>query len=117
MTATRRGQIFWISFASEAFGALGAIILEADSATHALARTKELGINPGGEAKIIPMPADEPELDLFPREALISPSELRYRGYRSQLQMSETERAEIRRIDREIGVVTLCEDCNERRRA
>ncbi len=51
--STHEESYWWISFASDS-KSLGAAVVQAESSGAALQRTIDLGINPGGEAYMIP---------------------------------------------------------------
>jgi hypothetical protein len=93
--------LFYLSFASE-HGFLGACIIEAANGPEALAITHELGINPGGEALILPTPAGE--TPPFPQNRLLSREEL---GEGATL--GETQRMGLQPP---AGTLFVCEDDN-----
>lgn len=90
---------FWISFADKE-GPKGVIIVQATDPIEAINRVNFLKINPGGEAKIMPVRATEAAL--FPLEKLITLAELEEAGY----VRSKKDRGNETRI---------CKDCNEGR--
>jgi hypothetical protein len=60
---------FWfISFATKG-EVIGATVVIANTAGHALAEATRLGLNPGGEATILNVPADAPVMKLLNRLA------------------------------------------------
>lgn len=69
---------YWLAFRhpehrerKEGKSAIGVCIVEAAGPNHALARSKQLGINPGGEMKMWRVPAPPPKY----RERLLRPEE------------------------------------------
>jgi len=57
-------SLFYLSFSDGRF--LGAIWTRALGSMHAIVRTHQLGINPGGEVMIVKIPADVPDSALPP---------------------------------------------------
>jgi hypothetical protein len=90
---------FYISFASLG-GHLGSTVVQADDVDGAFAEATARGLNPGGEAQIVPVPTDRSEHpDLVAiRNRLVSKAELMQRG---AISSGYHEDAEV-----------VCEDCN-----
>jgi hypothetical protein len=101
-------SLWYLSFASDDHGFLGATVVEADDAEAAVGRATRIGLNPGGEVAIVPVPQEaEPEARKL-LNRLASEAELRgEHGGKKVKEMSEEERAEF-------GLTTVvCESCNE----
>lgn len=93
---------FYISFAraKSQGGFLGGTVIEADSVSGALAEANRRGLNPGGEAQIVPVPPnkiDDPSIVAL-RNRLAGKDELLARG---KTRGGYHERASV-----------VCEDCN-----
>jgi hypothetical protein len=72
---------FYISFATEN-NHLGSTVVQAADAADALAKASQRGLNPGGEAQIVPVPPknnEHPEIVPL-RNRLVSKAELMARG-------------------------------------
>jgi|ERR1035438_513275 hypothetical protein len=98
-------MLFWISFAGEKDGFLGAVIVEAGSVPEALKEATRRGLNPRGEALVCEIPPD---------------GEIHARGHVNQLMLlPEIERLFGPKCDsRELLEVAgehaglVCEGCN-----
>lgn len=72
---------WWLSFADH-HGNLGAAIVQAEVGPLAPKEAWRQGCNPGGQVRIFgPLPADSTELQELAPNTLISPEELRSKGY------------------------------------
>lgn len=94
-------QFFYISFAvtGKKHGHLGSTVVEAEDAQSAHAVATKLGLNPGGEAMIVPVPADANTTELrWLHNKLRSKAELAARGPISR--------------GRQRGASYVCELCN-----
>lgn len=99
-------MLWYISFAvPNKF--LGACYVEGEDEGAAIARTKELGINPGGQAMLIPVPPHMSSVSSLPLNRLISFNELKEGGIERYRAMSDHKRSQIDRI-----ASIVCEDCN-----
>lgn len=104
--------LFYISFATST-EFLGATVVEADGAEHALTVAKERGLNPGGEVAIIRVP---PEAESAPdvvaiRNRLADKAEMLAHGGKRHGDLSEQLRNKV-----EATIDFVCEDCNPGRK-
>jgi hypothetical protein len=104
MTHLPRMSWFYISFArpKSQGGFLGGTVVQADDAAGALAEATRRGLNPGGEAQIIPVPpnrTEHPDLVAL-RNRLAGKAELLARGATVGAQHEAAE--------------FVCDDCNPR---
>lgn len=100
-------KTFWISFADDQ-GCLGAVIIEAQNETFALAQATARGLNPGGEAAFVDItnPNGLAEADRLGRNRFMPVSELRKRGYKLVSEMSPEVQE---RFGKQLHV---CDNCN-----
>jgi len=92
---------FYISFGSFEHGHLGSTVVQAADVAGALAEATARGLNPGGEAQIIPVPperSEHPDLVAI-RNRLANKHELMGRGATARVYH---ENAEV-----------VCEECND----
>jgi hypothetical protein len=97
---------FYFSFASEK-GFLGAVVVEAEDTESAIAEVNRRGLNPGGEALILPFPEGSEGTEGLPVNRLISREEIV--DARRVGDLSEEEQSEIEGT-------RVCEECNEEAR-
>ena len=102
---------YWISFAGDE-GNRGVCIVDASDQKQALARTKELSINPGGEAMFYEMPAEAvDEVRRWGKDRLIQPGELTTAGY---LKLSDLPDEVVEEIEHNPGVSRACEEHSQK---
>lgn len=105
-------KTYWISFADKKN--LGCCIVDATDVKAAIAKTVELGINPGGEAQLIEYPVGNPEAEqeilrwgknrLIPYEALIQ---------RGAIDMNNVNPAIYQKMREDPRLSIVCQKCNE----
>lgn len=102
-------MLWYISFATQS-AFLGATIVEADSADDALAKTRRLGINPGGEAAIMALSAsaNEHPMTRFMMNRLCSKAEIESYGPIVRTGDMTDEQREVF----ERAATIACDDCN-----
>jgi hypothetical protein len=101
-------RTFWISFANEEHGSFGVVITDAVDEPSAVQKVKNLGLYPGGEARLYDMTECPEEVAQWQKDRLIAPRELRDAGYISTKNIPD----EINQVlDADSRVVTICEDC------
>lgn len=94
-------QWFYISFANKKAGHLGSTVVAATGSAGALAEATSRGLNPGGEAMVVPVPpdrSDHPQL-VFLRNRLANKAELLAAG---GFNRGYHENADV-----------ICDDCNQ----
>ncbi len=69
-------SIWWLSYASEADGNRGVVIVRAESFFGAVAESRRLGLSPGGEVRGFEVPSEEARLEPYVGRWL-SPNEAR----------------------------------------
>ena len=77
-----KDKSFWVSF-SEKDGPLGVCIVDSCCPGHAVLKTWELSINPGGQVFVYPLEEDAEELRTFKKDFLYTPENMENRGYKS----------------------------------
>ena len=84
-------KTFWISFSGEN-GAQGICILDSESDKLAVRKALDMGIHPGGEAAVFEMSnsaSSREEIRSFGKDKLITPEELKKRGYETIEEMGQ----------------------------
>ncbi len=98
---------WYISFVGDD-GFRGATVVEASSPEDALAAATERGLNPGGEAAIVPVPVPTPPDALRYLNRLVGKDELIADGGARHGDLPEEKRALFDHL-----VTKVCADCNE----
>jgi hypothetical protein len=108
---------YWISFVKEGQGNVGVCIVDAEDEKAAIAKTLDLGINPGGEAALFKMPNDEPEamaeVNVLGRDRLIPWQELESLGYKKEKDLDEESPGFSEYINNHPDVSRVCEKHNK----
>lgn len=108
--------LYWISFAGDQ-GLLGVVLVDADDAAAALEAATAGGVNPGGEALVLPLPVadDNPQAVLtraLPRLTLLSTDDIEAASVRCShaSEMSDAGHAALR----DFAELVVCDDCNDK---
>lgn len=102
---------YFISFATPK-GNLGCVCTQAPDGARALERVTQLGLNPGGEAAVIPINEDEPAAKKFGYDKLISVSDMRKLGYTSRYEGKGWSKKEVETFNANVET-RVCQRCND----
>lgn len=100
-------NLWYLSFATDALGFIGATVVEAEDQAHALSVASHRGLNPGGEVAIWgPIPTDTPEAKMM-LNRLVGEEEL-CAGGAKKIKDLDDDTADLAQS----SATSICADCN-----